>query len=164
MTRIPSMTAHVVSVNISPGGIPKRPVDVARVMYDGLAGDAHDHQKHNTPLQAVSLLDVEDLNDLRNEGFDVFPGATGENLTVRGLHVDDLKVGTRLRFSGGVEIELTKKRQPCFVLDAIDPALKKVIVGRCGFLAKVICEGEIRPGETIHVMAMDRTRAQTSQT
>lgn len=141
----------IVSVNISGGGIPKHAVDVATVTARGLDGDLHDHEKHNTPLQAVSILDLEDIEDLRHEGFAVAPGATGENMTVRGLDVDDLVLGDRLRLSGGVLLELTKRRKPCYVLDAIDPELKTVIVGRCGFYAKVLAEGEIRPGETIDV-------------
>lgn len=147
----------VVSVNISGGGIPKTPVPEAQITLRGLAGDAHDHDKHNTPMQAVSLIDEEDLDDLRREGFDVFPGATGENITVRGLNVDALAVGDRLVFSGdggrgGVELELTKQRKPCYVLDAIDPRLKEVIVGRCGYLTKVLVEGTLRPGETVQVV------------
>ena len=142
----------VVSVNISRGGIPKRPVKRAEVRIGGLVGDGHNHEKHNTPLQAMSLIDAEDLDDLRAEGFVVHRGATGENVTVRRLSLDDLEPGDRLRFSGGVEIELTKKRKPCYVLDAIDSRLKEVIVGRCGFLAKVIREGMLTPGETIEVI------------
>jgi molybdopterin-guanine dinucleotide biosynthesis protein A len=143
--------ASIVSINVSPGGIPKRPVDAAMVTDAGLAGDGHDHAKHDSPLFAVSLIDVEDLDDLEAEGFDVFPGATGENVTVRGLQVDDLEIGDRLNFSGGVELELTKKRKPCYVLDAIDPRLKEVIVGRCGFLAKVLAPGPLQTGETIEI-------------
>ena len=141
----------VVSVNISPGGIPKRPIEVGAVTTDGIDGDAHDHEKHNTPLQAISLFDIEDLDDLAGEGFDVGPGALGENLTVRDLNVDALEPGDRLRLSGGVELEFTKIRKPCYVLDPISPQLKKVIVGRCGGYAKVIATGQIRAGETIDV-------------
>ncbi|MHC4948992.1 MAG: MOSC domain-containing protein, partial [Planctomycetota bacterium] len=52
---------------------------------------------------------------------------------------------------GGVELELTKRRKPCFVLDAISPRLKEVIPGRCGFLARVVRPGPVAPGETIEV-------------
>lgn len=142
----------VVSVNISPGGIPKRPIEVGQVTIDGLVGDAHDHDKHTTPLQAVCILDLEDIDDLHGEGFDVYPGATGENLTVRGLQADELNIGDRLRFSGGLEIEITKMRNPCFVLDAIDPELKTTIKGRCGCYGKVRKTAEIRAGETIDVL------------
>ena len=146
------VTPRILSLNISSGGIPKTPVDIARVTSEGLAGDSHDHDKHNGPFVALSLLDIEDYEDLQAEGYDVFPGATGENITCQYLSIDDLQIGDRLRFEGGVEVELTKKRKPCFVLDAIDPRLKEVIVDRCGFLAKVIIEGDVRAGETIEVM------------
>lgn len=145
-------TPVILSVNISDGGIPKRPVDVGTATPAGLAGDGHDHDKHNTPLQAICLIDVEDLDDLKREGFDVFAGATGENLTCRNLEVDRLDLGDRLHCSGGVQLELTKRRKPCYVLDAIDPRLKEVIIDRCGFYAKVITPGEIRAGETIEVI------------
>ena len=151
MSDTPPARPIVVSVNTSPGGIPKHAVAVGEVTPGGLAGDAHDHDKHNTPMQAISIIDVEDLEDLRAEGFDVAPGATGENVTVRALDVDDLGVGDCLHFSGGVRLELTKKRQPCFVLDAIDPELKRAIVSRCGFYAKVVETGRVQAGETIHV-------------
>ncbi len=146
-----SHSPAVVSVNVSPGGIPKRPVDEAEVVFDGLAGDGHNHEKHRSLRQAVSLLDVEDLEDLRAEGFDVGPGAAGENLTVRGLDVDRLAPGETLRLSGGVELEITKVRRPCYVLDAISPELKVRIEGRCGVYARVIRGGRVRAGETIHV-------------
>lgn len=142
---------HVISVNVSPGGIPKSPVAEARVDMAGIDGDGHHHEKHNTPLQALSLLDVEDLDDLAREGFGVRPGATGENVTCRGLDVDALSVGDRLRFSGGLVIEITKRRNPCYVLDAIDPALKAAARGRIGFYARIIEPGALRCGEAIAV-------------
>jgi MOSC domain-containing protein YiiM len=154
-TASPDALATIVSVNISGGGIPKLPVAEADVTAAGLDGDAHDHEKHNTPVQAISLIDLEDLEDLRGEGFAVGPGATGENVTVRGLGVDALDLGDRLRLSGGVTLEVTKMRKPCYVLDAIDPELKKAIVGRCGAYARVLEGGRVRPGETIAVEKAD---------
>jgi MOSC domain-containing protein YiiM len=141
----------VVSVSTSPGGIPKYNLEVAEVTVEGLVGDGHDHAKHCSPDQAVCLFDEEDLNDLVAEGYDVSPGAIGENVLVRGLEIDGLEIGDRLLFSGGVEIELTKRRQPCFVLDSISPELKHVLRDRCGYYAKVVTEGSMRPGEVIAV-------------
>lgn len=146
-----SPQSTVVSVNISDGGIPKLPIPAGTVETGGLVGDAHDHEKHNTPLQALSIIDLEDLDDLQSEGFAVGPGATGENITVRGLEVDALEIGDRLRFSGGVEVELSKRRKPCYVLDAIDPELKVAIAGRCGFYAKIRTTGSISSGEGIEL-------------
>lgn len=142
----------VLSVNISTGGIPKRPVTSARITQAGLEGDGHNHEKHRTPLQAVCLQDEEKLNELGGNGYSLVPGAAGENLTVRHLHVNSLPVGTVLQFSGGVVVELSKVRKPCYVMDAIDPKLKEDAVGRHGMYARVIKEGMLATGETIEVV------------
>lgn len=139
----------VEEICVSSGGIPKRVVPWARVTLQGLNGDGHNHEKHNRLTQAVCLQDAELLRDLREEGFALVSGTIGENLTVRNLRVQKMPVGTILEFSGGVALELTKERQPCFVLDAIHPQLKEAIKGRCGFYAKVVREGILYRGETI---------------
>jgi MOSC domain-containing protein YiiM len=143
--------ARVVAVNISPGGIPKLPVDDIFVIDDGLVGDGRAHAKHLKPTRAVSLLDEEIVDALREEGYAVGPGAMGENLTVRALDLQRLAVGARLRVDGGVEIELTEPRKPCFVLDSIDPALQTAVLGRFGFMAKVITGGWLRCGASVEV-------------
>jgi len=142
---------YVLSINISSGGIPKFPVDSIEVTLFGLMGDGHNHEKHRTPLQAVCLQDIETLDGITREGFALSSGTTGENLTVRNLHVNSLPLGTILEFTNGVILELTKVRKPCYVLDAIDPRLKDVITGRCGLYAKVLKEGMIKKDEIIHV-------------
>ncbi|MBI4309123.1 MAG: MOSC domain-containing protein [Candidatus Omnitrophica bacterium] len=152
--REPVQFPQVVAVCVSGGGIPKIPQASVPVMFAGLAGDGHNHAKHNTPLQAVCLQDEEILKQLGREGFSLDCGAIGENMTVRNLDVQKLPVGTVLEFSGGVVLELTKERKPCYVLDAIDPRLKEVIAGRCGFYAKVLREGSIQAGESIQVKEM----------
>ena len=145
--------AEVVAVCISPGGIPKMARDAAEVTVDGLIGDGRDHEKHAKPHRAVSIQDIELLTELEAEGFAVGPGIMGENLTVRGLHVQRMSPGDRLAFENGPLIELTEVRRPCFVLDKIHPALEKAVVGRCGFLARVLSTGRFFPGQRIRVNA-----------
>lgn len=142
---------YVVAVCISNGGIPKVPRQLGCLSFAGFASDEHNHAKHNDMLQAVSLQDEEILDDLNKEGFTLKGGSTGENLVVRHLHVNRMDVGAILEFSGGVILELTKVRKPCYVLDSIDPRLKEVIVGRCGFYAKVLREGLIQAGDIIQL-------------
>ncbi len=143
------MEPIVVAINISPGGVPKKPVDSARVTRQGIEGDGHAHPKHIKPIRALSLIDEEIIETLRQEGYPVFPGAMGENITVRHLAIQRLLPGTRLSFSGGTVIELSEPRKPCFVLEAIHPALEKETVGRIGYMALVITEGVMKVGETI---------------
>jgi len=147
----PESAPRLVAVCISTGGIPKIPVDAADVTVDGLVDDGHDHEKHCRPDRAVSIQDIELLDVLKTEGYDVAPGVIGENLTVRDLHVQQLAVGDRLRFENGPVIELTQPRKPCFVLDAVHPDLKDAVVGRCGFMAAVVETGQFAPGQRITV-------------
>ncbi len=142
---------EIVSINTSPGGIPKQAVVEVFVTMDGLAGDGHAHAKHLKPGRAVSLLGAELIATIRGEGYAVGPGVMGENLTTRGLDLPSLAPGTRLRFAGGVEIELTEPRAPCFVLDAIHPDLKHAVRGRFGYLACVVTPGVLRVGDSIDV-------------
>jgi len=144
--------ASVLSINVSKGGIPKLPISTCRVMFDGLEGDGRDHDKHRSRDRAVSLIDREILDQLCEEGYGVGPGAVGENLTTENLHVQSLDPGDHLVFSGGVIIELVESRRPCFVLDPLGEQLKVDIVGRCGYLAKVVSEGTITSGATITVI------------
>ena len=141
----------LVSINISGGGIPKTSIPSVRLTTKGLQGDGHHHEKHNNPLQAVCLWDVELLGDLCKEGFPLSVGTIGENLTLRDVNIQKLLPGNILEFSGGVILELTKERKPCYVLDAINPKLKESILGRCGYYAKVISEGILAVEETIKI-------------
>lgn len=147
----PWRVGEVVAVCISPGGIPKLPVRQAHICQQGLEGDGHTHAKHCRPDRAVSILDLEVMHALVAEGYRLVPGATGENLNVRGLGVQSLPVGTLLRM-GTALLRLTAKRQPCYVLDAINPRLKDAINGRCGCMAEVLVPGVVCPGDTAYVV------------
>ena len=147
----PLSQPRVVAVCASAGGIPKRPLTIATVTAAGIDGDRHAHEKHNQLQRAISLFDQEILEDLVAEGFPLEPGTAGENLAVEGLHVQSLPAGSLLKI-GDVVLKLEQPRKPCYVLDAIDPRLKEVIVGRCGYMASVVREGRIRPGMTIEIL------------
>lgn len=145
----PFPNAYLVAVCTSGGGVPKRPLPTALVTEIGIDGDVHAHAKHNRPDRAISILDLEVMRDLVDEGFPLDPGTAGENLTVAGLGVQDLPSGTLLEI-GDVVVRLESPRKPCYVLDAIDPRLKEAIVGRCGYMASVVRPGTLRPGLPIH--------------
>ena len=76
------MTGHIVQINISPGGVPKRPIAEAEVTPEGIRGDSWAHpQIHGGPNQALLLITSEGIGELIAQGYPVFPGALGENLT-----------------------------------------------------------------------------------
>ncbi len=151
-------TGRVIALCISSGGIPKRPLPEVQVVMTGFLRDGHAHEKHNRPDRALSLLDVEILDQLRDEGFDLQPGMLGENLTAVGLLVQDLPSRTLLMI-GEVVLRLEQPRQPCYVLDAIDVRLKDILVGRCGYMASVVRCGKLKPGMEIVTLPTGRVNA-----
>jgi MOSC domain-containing protein YiiM/SAM-dependent methyltransferase len=109
-------TGLVVSVNTSPGGVPKRPIAGARLHWRGLEGDAHSKPEpvHGTPGQAACLYAIEAIERVRADGHQAFPGAYGENFTLLGLDWAGLRQGDRMRIgSAGPLLELTDYATPC---------------------------------------------------
>ena len=157
------MTGTIVQVSISPGGIPKRAVPEAVITPEGIIGDEWAHPRiHGGPLQAVLIVCAEVIEELRAEGFPVFFGALGENLTVRGLDHRQLRMGQRFR-AGDAVIELTKIRTPCETLSVYSPSIKASIYdlavkagdtssprwARSGVYASVVRPGTVRPNDKI---------------
>jgi MOSC domain-containing protein YiiM len=149
------MTGVLAQVNVSDGGMPKLPVLMARVTRDGLEGDWQRNRKyHGGPDRAVCIYSEELYDELRDAGIDMAPGSVGENFTTRGLDLRKLAKGDRLRVggAGGCVIEITNVRVPCRQLGNWDPELPELIVGRSGWVARVVVEGGVKPGDVIELM------------
>jgi MOSC domain-containing protein YiiM len=161
------MLGSILQVNISPGGLPKRPIPEGFIHPHGLEGDSFAHpQFHGGPKRAVLIVASEVVDELKARGFPVFCGALGENLTTRGLNIRDLRIGDRLR-AGGAVLEITEARVPCSGLDIYGETLKREIWdkqvkagdytsprwGMSGFKASVVQPGPVRPGDIISVVA-----------
>jgi MOSC domain-containing protein YiiM len=159
-----SLQGSVVQVNVSSGGIPKRPIPEGHATVHGLDGDRWAHpQFHGGPQQAILIICQEALDDLKAQGFPVFPGAMGENITVEGIDHRQFRIGQRWRI-GRAWVELTKIRVPCKTLDVygkgtIQKAVydKQVKAGdptsplwaKGGIYAAVVTEGLIRAGDPV---------------
>ena len=157
------MTGSILQINISPGGIPKRPIPEATVTMEGILGDRWARPDiHGGPKQALLLITSQGVDELIAQGHPVFHGALGENLTIHGLDRRQMRVGQRYRV-GEVLLELTKLRSPCTTLDVYGPAIKQAIYdpqvkagdpstprwGLSGFYARVLKAGTIRPRDII---------------
>jgi MOSC domain-containing protein YiiM len=150
------MQATLAQLNVSQGGIPKRPVESARVTRVGVEGDVQRNLKyHGGPNRAVCLFSEELYAWLREKGIDLANGAVGENFTTRGLDLNSLDKGDRLRV-GECLIEITDVRVPCCTLKKWDADLPELIVGRSGWLAKVVAEAVVRPGDAIELLPTQR--------
>ena len=106
--------AHVFQINRSDGGVPKWPVREGQVTSLGLEGDRHnDTVHHGGPERALCLYALERIVDLQAEGHPIYPGSTGENVTLVGLEWAQVVPGTRLRLGEEVVIEITLYTTPC---------------------------------------------------
>jgi MOSC domain-containing protein YiiM len=141
----------LVQLNTSGGGMPKLPVKEAMVSVDGVKGDWQKNRKyHGGPIRAICIYSEELYQVLRDEGVKVSNGNIGENFTTRGINLQHLKKGDRLKV-GECVIELTDIRVPCHQLRKWDADLPELIVGRSGWVAKVVKEGMVREGDEIVV-------------
>ena len=96
------MTGTIVQINISPGGLPKRPIPGdASLLSVSRATLTPIPQIHGGPRQAVLLIAAETIEDSIARGYPLFYGALGENLTTRGLDPRQLRIGQQLRAGGG---------------------------------------------------------------
>jgi MOSC domain-containing protein YiiM len=160
------MTGSIVQINISPGGVPKRPIAEAEVTPQGIRGDSWAHpQIHGGPMQALLLITSEGIDELIAQGYPVFAGALGENLTTTGLDRRQMRLGQRYR-AGEVVLEITKMRTPCTTLDVYGASIKQAVYdiqvrannaesprwGLAGFYARVIRSGLIRPKDIIELV------------
>ena len=150
-----ALKGTVTQVNVSPGGMPKLPVrgDAVKVTRDGLEGDWQKNRKyHGGPNRAVCIFSEELYGWLRDKGIDLTNGSVGENFTTRGLDLNQLNKGDRLRVGDACLIEITDVRIPCSQLKKWDADLPELIVGHSGWVAKVIEEGEVKAGDAIAVV------------
>ncbi|HEX5368326.1 MAG TPA: MOSC domain-containing protein [Dehalococcoidia bacterium] len=137
----------------------------------GVEGDAHaghavQHRSRvarnpSAPnLRQVHLVHAELHDELRVAGFDVAPGAMGENVTTRGIDLLALPTGTRLHFGAAAIVEVTGLRNPCAQLNGLQAGLMAAtldrdasgnLVRKAGIMGMVITGGEVRPGDAIRV-------------
>ena len=128
----------------------------------GVEGDSHmgekvKHRYHATKnpdapnLRQVHLMHAELFDELRAGGFNIGPGAIGENVTTSGIDLLALPKGARLRLG---------LRNPCRQIDAFlrgltaallsrDPAGR--LIRKAGVMAIVITGGDLKAGDLITV-------------
>lgn len=166
------VTARVAGVHMSARHTFSKPaVDSIRLVAGlGVEGDAHAgaQVKHRSRvrkdptqpnLRQVLLFPTELLEDLGTRGFDVAPGALGENVTTAGLDVFDLPTGAVLRLGADALIVLTGLRNPCGQINGLhDGLLGELLVDadgrtvrRGGVMSVVVHGGTVRPGDPIEV-------------
>ena len=89
---------------------------------------------------------------MRAAGLEVGPGDFAENLTTRGLDLLALPLGTRLRVGREAVLEITQHGKECHTRCAIYYQAGDCVMPREGVFARVVREGEVRPGDPIEVL------------
>jgi MOSC domain-containing protein YiiM len=108
------MTARIVQLSASKGGVPKLAIREAKATTLGLDVDKQKHTKiHGGPERALCLFSLEVLQKLQAEGHPIFPGSTGENVLISGLDWAALSAGARIALGEEVIVELTRTATPC---------------------------------------------------
>lgn len=165
----------VISVAVGPRhSFSKRPEFYIRLLEGlGVEGDAHcgatvkhrsrvakDPQAPN--LRQVHIVHGELLDELKGRGFDIAPGAIGENITTANIDLLGLSAGTRLHIGADAIVEITGLRNPCQQLNKYRPGLMQAVLDRApdgslvrksGVMAVVIAGGEVRTGDAIAIAA-----------
>jgi MOSC domain-containing protein YiiM len=150
------MTAGMVhSINVSNGGVPKRPRASAWIGASGVEGDRQkDLRFHGGPDRAVSLYSWDLIQALQGEGHPIVPGAIAENLTLAGIDWTAMRPRARLAI-GEVLLEITRYTSPCakiagaFHDGGFVRVSQKVHPGWSRVYARVLAEGRIATGDAV---------------
>ena len=95
----------IIAISISEKkGQKKHNIESANLIVDhGMEGDAHAGNWH----RQISLLGIASIEHMRAQGADVKPGDFAENITVEGMVLYELAVGTHLQVGDDVILEMT---------------------------------------------------------
>lgn len=146
-----SISGQIVALSISEHkGEKKTSVPLAKLQANfGLLGDAH----AGTEKRQVSLLTLESIEACRiKKGLPIHPGDFAENITVKGIDLQQLNIGDQLGIGKDVVLEITQKGKTCHSRCGIFQKIGDCVMPREGIFAKVINGGELRPGDEIRGM------------
>lgn len=113
----------------------------------GLQGDAHAGDWH----RQISLLGDESVDKMRAAGLDVGAGDFAENLTIIGINLPLLPIGTRLRVGATALLEVTQIGKECHHHCAIYQQVGDCVMPREGIFARVLRGGPVAKDDTVIV-------------
>ncbi len=164
----------IAGIQVSHGGVPKRPMEEATVEAEGIAGDRQaDRRAHGGPLRALCLYSLEAITALAADGHHIASGHLGENITIEGIDWRQVKPGMRMRLGETVECEVTAFAEPCwknahwFADGDISRILQERNPGFSRVYARVLATGTVHTGDGVVVeveSAAERVRRQQPKT
>lgn len=155
-----STIGRIFSLQISSGGVPKLPIREAPVSALGLAGDKQRNRRfHGGPERALCLFPLEEIQRLQAEGHPIYPGSTGENVTLSGLEWSAVEPGACLQLGDEVLIQITSYTTPCtniaesFADGAFVRISQKQHPGESRVYARILKAGTLRVGQRAALVA-----------
>jgi MOSC domain-containing protein YiiM len=115
----------------------------------GLEGDAH---AARGIARQVSLLAEASIDKMRDLGLELKPGDFAENLTIGGLELFTLPVGTTLRVGPEVVLEVSQIGKACHKGCAIFQAVGACVMPKEGVFGRVVRGGRVRHGDPVEVV------------
>lgn len=129
-------------------GIKKRNVPEALLRENyGIEGDAH----AGSEIRQVSLLAIESIEKMKAKGLNVSPGDFAENITVEGLDLLAMPIGTKVKMGEG-KLEVTQIGKVCHSRCAIYHQAGDCVMPKEGIFAKVLTGGQIKVGDKLEVL------------
>jgi MOSC domain-containing protein YiiM len=131
-------------------GTKKEPCGAGIFIEDyGLERDAH---ASRGIARQVSLLAQESIEKMKALGLELNSGDFAENLTVSGMELFTLPVGTRLKVGAEVVLEISQIGKACHKGCAIFQAVGSCIMPKEGVFARVIRGGKIGEGDPVDIL------------
>ena len=140
----------IIAISISEKkGQKKHNIESANLIVDhGMEGDAHAGNWH----RQISLLGISSIEHMRAQGADVKPGDFAENITVEGMVLYELAVGTHLQVGTDVILEITQIGKECHHGCEIMNQVGSCIMPTQGIFGKVLKNGTIHVGDEVSII------------
>ena len=136
-------------------GTRKEPCEEGIFIEDyGMEKDAH---AAAGIARQVSLLAEESIEKMQGQGIELKPGDFAENLTIGGMQLFTLPVGTRLKVGAEVVLEISQIGKACHKGCAIFQAVGNCIMPKEGVFARVVRGGKVRDRDFVEIMRKEET-------
>jgi MOSC domain-containing protein YiiM len=145
----------VIGIFISPKrGEPTDPVkQIYVVPGKGIKGDRYFRQTENGEVhtksgQEITLIEMEAIEAISEEGIQISPGQTRRNIITSGVSLNEL-VGYIFTV-GNIKLRGIRLCEPCnYLANRTDPRVLKALAHRGGLRAEIITEGIISLSDII---------------
>ncbi len=146
------MDGKILSVCLSKEkGTKKEEINSARLIaHWGIDKDAHAGYWH----RQVSLLSIEEINKMKEFIPDLKPGDFAENIVTKGIDLDHIRRGDRIKIGENIVLEVSQIGKKCHSGCEIQKLTGECIMPKKGVFAKVLKGGIVKKDDCIRVQVL----------